>query len=153
VVGVLILIAAALGQGRARPEVRRLGGVGLGKSSIRTGVIQQQSPHDDVSGPYPGLHIRTGHGEHVVEGRADGVRDVGGEFVLHAVDDADDRYSQTIHASEGDQHNDVINLVLKLGNVAVPPEQVEARPNVFADNVELAMRENNGMGRESRDAG
>ncbi len=54
-------------------------------------TIQQRSPHDDISGLNPGLHVRTGHGNHVVARRADGVGDFGGEVVLHPVQDAIDR--------------------------------------------------------------
>jgi hypothetical protein len=56
-------------------------------------TIQQQSPHNDITGLSPGLYVRTGHGDHVVAGRTDGVGDFGGDVVLHLVQDASDRYS------------------------------------------------------------
>ncbi|HZW32119.1 MAG TPA: hypothetical protein VFF52_15515, partial [Isosphaeraceae bacterium] len=116
--GVLILIAAALGEGVRDPRREDL--VALAPEIEHPeGFIQPQSAQDDVSGPDQGRHVRTGHGDHVVAGRADGVRDVGGEIVLHPVHDAVDRYSQTNRPLEGDHREAVIQLVAKLGNVAV----------------------------------
>jgi hypothetical protein len=112
----------------------------------------QRSAKDDVSGPDPGLHVRMGHGDHVFEGRADGVRDPGGEVVPHPVHDAVDRSFQAIHPLEGDQHDDLINLLVKLVNLAVPRKQIEANPHVFGEEVELATRENERIDRVSRDA-
>jgi hypothetical protein len=105
----------------------------------RIGVIPQQSAQDDVSGLDSGLDGGMGCDEYVVEGGADGVRNVGGEIDPHPVQDAADRDSQTIHASKGDHYNDVINLVANLRKVEVPAKQVEGVSNVFADKVEPSM--------------
>jgi hypothetical protein len=64
---------------------------------------------------------------------------MGGEVVPHPVHDLVDRYSETIHPPEGDHHDDVIDLAWSLGKVAVPGKQVEARPHVLEDKVELAL--------------
>src|SRR3954464_6567795 len=90
-------------------------------------VLQQRSAHDDVSGPDPGLHLRTGRGEHVVESRGDGVRDFGEDIVMQSVHDAVDRYSQAIHPSEGDHRESVsIKVSAKTLNVAVPGKHLKA---------------------------
>ena len=80
---------------------------------------QRQSPHDDISGLNPGLYVRTGHGDHVVAGRAEGVGDFGGEVVLHPVQDAIDRNCETIDPCEGDVRDGFTNPVAKTGNTAV----------------------------------
>ena len=80
-------------------------------------TIQQQSPHDDISGLSQGLYVRTGHGDHVVAGRADGVGHFGGELVPQPVQDAIDRYCETIDPSEGDVHDGFENILVKLGKI------------------------------------
>jgi hypothetical protein len=83
-------------------------------------MLPQRSAHDDVSGSDSGLYVRKGHGNDVMAGRAPEVRHVGGEIVLHPVQDAVDRYSQAIHLREGDHPDHVIHLALNLGDVVVP---------------------------------
>jgi hypothetical protein len=94
-----------------------------------------QSAQDDVSGPDAGLYVRKGHGDDVVAGRAPEVRHVGGEIVLHPVQDALDRYSQAIHPPEGDHPDNVIHLAVKLDKVVVPAKQDEPLPHMVEDKV------------------
>jgi hypothetical protein len=117
-----------------------------------TSLLGPQSAHDEVSGLDPGLHVRTDHGVHVDAGSAEGVRDVGGEIVLHPRHDAVDRSSHAIHPPEGDHHDDVINLAVQLGNVAVPGKLSEAILYVVHDKAEPVTRENNRISRRSRNA-
>jgi hypothetical protein len=111
------------------------------------GVIQEQSAHDDISGPDPGLHVRTDHSEHIGACRADGVRDVGGEIAVQPVQDAVYRHSQTIHPGEGDHYAVDENPIVKIGSKAVPGKRLKGHAYFFGEHVELASRKNNRIGR------
>jgi hypothetical protein len=108
------------------------------------------SAHDNVSGPDTAEHIRTCNRDHVFGCFLERVRDFGAEIALHPVHNAVDRCVQAIHAFEWNHDEDVIHLVVKLGNVTVPGIYGDAILHVFDDNVELAMWENNRMSRHSR---
>jgi hypothetical protein len=110
-------------------------------------TLLHRSAHDDVTSLDSRLHVREGHCDHVLAGGAEGVRDVGGEIASQPVQDAVDRSFQAIHPPKGNHSDDVIHLAVKLDKVAVSGEQVEPLPHMVEDKVELALRENNRMGR------
>jgi hypothetical protein len=102
---------------------------------------RRPSPYDDVPSLDPGLQSRMGHGDHILESRADGVRDVGGDIQPHRPQNTVDRCFQAIRPREGDQHDVVSNLLEYLGNIVVSAGRLEAILDVFGDKVEVATPE------------
>ena len=75
-----------------------------------------------------------------------------GEIVIQPVQDAVDRFSQTVNSSEGDDHGDFRNLFGKVERVAVPGENLKGQPSLFGDLDEPATRENDGIGGRPRNS-
>jgi hypothetical protein len=148
---VLVLVAAGLGERLRAPMREDVVALGSGCEDPG-GAFPQQSVLDEVSGPDLGLQFGASRRHHFVEGCADGVGIVGEELMPHRVHAMVNRCSQMICVFKRDQPQNVIDLIVKLGNIVVPAEQLERLLDVLDDKVEPVMRNHSGIGGLSRNA-